>query len=177
MTNKMDLEKYQDELNRQIEEKKGYWQAQKRKLEFRQKFYDVIRTLIHPVIMTLHGQWRGNNKHPDGRQVHLHRNPDTPLFLHKSYEYQKCGRNGVFFILTFTIDDEAEQIVIYRDYFKEMYNREKYIREKHELMNSEDRFSLEKVNQEFVKKQVTKGVWQARKIDLVEYFGPSYGRY
>ena len=172
MVSEADLEKYQAEFNRQIEEKKRYWGAERKKLDFRLKFYEAINNIIHPTIMNLHGKWRGNNKHPDGKQIHLHRHPMQPLFLQKSYEYQHCGRNGVFFVLSFTIDDEVEQVVIYRDYFKEMYNREKLMREKHELMNTEDRFPIGKLNEEFVKKQVTKGVWQTRKIDLVEYFGP-----
>jgi hypothetical protein len=167
-----DIEKLQEQFNKELEQKLSEYALQRRRHEFHQKFVYAKERVIHPAIMHLHRQWRGGKKHPKGRVLHAHQDLSIASYLQQSFEYTNCGRNRVNFILTIFADDAEEKVMVWRDFFKTQYDRTTYRYISTQLTKTEEKHKLEKVNAAWAQKMVTKGVWQARKIDLLEYLGP-----
>jgi hypothetical protein len=137
----------------------------------------MMEGVIHPVIMRLHGQWRGDRKKPKGKYLSGYRTITDKYWVERSYEYTHCGRNGVHFILTILGDEDELKVRVTREYSIRQYNKIKYCEVNTFLIRTEEEFNIEKVNEALAKKLVTKGVWYARKIDLVEYLGPGHPFY
>jgi hypothetical protein len=166
-----DTENRQLELQRQIEQKQSYWAQQKLRQEFRNKFRYALERIIHPAIVRLNARWRGDHKHPNGKVLRGYKVITDKYWIEESFEFTSCGRNGVRFILTVYGDEEERIVRVWREYTLPQYDKSKYCPVNTFLIRTEEEMQVEKINEATAKKLVTKGVWYARKIDLVEYLG------